>query len=160
MIFVTVGHQMPFDRMIRAIDEWAFENNRDDIFAQIGTTEFEPSRIRWSPTVHPEEFRKMIAEAEVVVAHAGMGTILTAFELGTPILVMPRRGAFQETRNDHQVATAKRFLEMGRLSVAMDEHELVEMLSGVSNLTAGGVISNSASPELIQSLAEFINQDD
>jgi exopolysaccharide biosynthesis glucuronosyltransferase PssE len=160
MIFVTVGHQMPFDRLVRAVDEWAAAQNRDDVFAQIGTTDFVPSHIEWSATIDPSEFTSRIREADAVVAHAGMGTILTAFELGTPILVMPRRGALHETRNDHQVATAERFLEMGRLAVAMDETELPKMLDQVSDLTAGGVISSQASPELLQALAAFIHQAD
>jgi UDP-N-acetylglucosamine transferase subunit ALG13 len=151
---------MPFDRMVRAVDQWAAAHNRSDVFAQIGTTDFVPSHIEWSPTIDPSEFRQRIGDADAVVAHAGMGTILTAFELGTPILVMPRRGALHETRNDHQVATAQRFLEMGRLAVAMDEDELPRMLEKVSNLTAGGAISSSASPELLQALAEFIHQAD
>ena len=160
MIFVTVGHQMPFDRMVCAIDEWAKANNRDDVFAQIGTTDYVPEHIEWAARVDPADFHQRIQDADVVVGHAGMGTILTAFELGTPILVLPRRGAFQETRNDHQVATAERFLEMGRLSVAMDEAELPKMLDQMSDLTAGGVISSHASPELIEALAAFIHRAD
>lgn len=160
MIFVTVGHQMPFDRMVRVVDQWASANGRDDVFAQIGITEYVPSYIQWASKIDPSEFRQRIADADAVVAHAGMGTILTAFELGTPILVMPRRGAFHETRNDHQVATAERFREMGRLAVAMDEHELPGMLDQLSNLTAGGAISSTASPELLQALAAFIHQTD
>ncbi len=160
MIFVTVGHQMPFDRMVQAVDQWAAANNRDDVFAQIGATKYVPKHIQWAATIDPSEFAQRIADADVVVAHAGMGTILTAFELGTPILVMPRRAALHETRNDHQVATAQRFSEMGRLAVAMDEHELPEMLDHVSSLTAGGVISSSASPELIQALVSYIHQTD
>lgn len=146
--------------MVRAVDQWAAANGCSDVFAQIGTTDYVPSHIEWSPTLDPAEFRRRIADADAVVAHAGMGTILTAFELGTPILVMPRRGALHETRNDHQVATAERFLEMGRLAVAMDENELLGMLDQVSNLTAGGAISSSASPELLQALAAFIHQTD
>lgn len=160
MIFVTVGHQMPFDRMVRAIDQWAMTNGRDDVFAQIGTTAYVPEHIQWSARVDPMEFRQRIKDADVVVAHAGMGTILTAFELGTPILVMPRKGSLHETRNDHQIATAERFLEMGRLSVAMDETELPKMLDQMSNLTATGVISSHASPELIEALAAFIHRAD
>ncbi len=160
MIFVTVGHQMPFDRMIKAIDQWAIDRDRSDVFAQIGSTEYKPEKIEYAAAIDPTEFRQRIMDADAVVAHAGMGTILTAFELGTPILVMPRRGALHETRNDHQVATAERFLEMGRLAVAMDEHELPEKLDQVSNLTAGGAISATAPPELIQALASFIHQAD
>lgn len=36
MIFVTVGTQVQFDRLIRTVDEWAGARARSDIFAQIG----------------------------------------------------------------------------------------------------------------------------
>jgi len=158
VIFVTVGHQMPFDRLVRAVDQWAATRQRDDVFAQIGESDFIPEQIKWSKMIEPSAFRQRITDAEVVVAHAGTGTILTALELGTPVLVMPRRAAFHETRNDHQVATAERFKEMGRLAVAMDENELVVMLDRLSDLTAGESVSSCASPELIKALAAFIHQ--
>ena len=160
MIFVTVGHQMPFDRMVQAVDQWASANGRDDVFAQIGTTSYVPQHIQWAPTIEPDEFARRIADADAVVAHAGTGTILTALEAGTPILVMPRRAALLETRNDHQVATAERFLEMGRVAVAMDEHALPGMLDQISSLKAGQEISSQASPELLKALADFVHQRD
>ena len=160
MIFVTVGHQMPFDRMVKAIDEWAAANDRSDIFAQIGDAQYSPMHIQWVKTLDPPEFREKVTTADTIVAHAGMGTILTAMQFGVPILVMPRTAAFKETRNDHQIATAERFKEMGRVHVAMDEHELPTMLDQVSNLTSSGTISSEASPELIAALAGFIHQTD
>ena len=104
MIFVTVGAQMAFDRLVRTVDEWAATRGRKDVFAQIGPTEWRPRHIEWVAFLPPEDFRKRVADATMVVAHAGMGSIITALELGKPILVMPRRGHLQETRNDHQVA--------------------------------------------------------
>ena len=47
---------------------------------------------------------------------------------GAPIVVMPRRGALRETRNDHQIATAVALSAQGRVSVAMDETELAGVL--------------------------------
>ncbi len=157
MIFVTVGHQMAFDRMIRAIDEWAGERGRTDIIAQIGTTAFRPKHLEYMAHMTPVEFRKLVAQADAVVSHAGTGTILTALELGTPVLVMPRRGDLKETRNDHQIMTAERFQSLGRLEVAMDEVELVERLDALADLKACDVISTDASEELISALRDFIH---
>jgi len=159
MIFVTVGHQMPFDRMVKAVDEWASSNQRDDVFAQIGSTKYRPAHIQWAHTIDPNEFQERIAQADAVVAHAGTGTILTALEQRTPILVMPRRAALLETRNDHQVATAQRFLEMGRVAVAMDETELPGMLKQLSQLSASDTISSAASPELLKAISEFVHNE-
>ncbi len=95
-----------------------------------------------------------MSEAELIVAHAGMGSILTALELGRPILVMPRLGARRETRNDHQVATARRFRALGHVAVAFDEHELVEALDRGSRVVPER-ISDRASTQLIDALRAF-----
>jgi len=156
MIFITVGAQMAFDRLIRAIDCWAGERGRSDVFAQIGPAEFRPQNIRWTNFLDPAEFREKVEESSVVIAHAGMGSILTALELGRPILVMPRRGDLKETRNDHQVATAKRFEAQGRIAVAFDEEQLVRKLDRIGEVAVADRISNQASPRLLHSIRYFV----
>jgi len=156
VIFVTVGHQMPFDRLVTAVDAWAARNARDDVFAQIGETSYRPGHIQWVARMDPDEFRDRVAAADAIVSHAGMGTILTALELGRPIVVMPRVARLSETRNDHQVATAVRFRELGRVSVAMDESEIPAALDGLGGLSGGDRISPEASPRLIDAVRTFI----
>ena len=48
-----------------------------------------------------------MAAAELVVAHAGMGSVITAGEHGKPIVLLPRLGSRGEHTNDHQVDTAR-----------------------------------------------------
>jgi UDP-N-acetylglucosamine transferase subunit ALG13 len=156
VILVTVGAQMPFDRMVRAVDCWAAAVKRTDVFAQIGPTTWRPRHIRWADFLSPTEFRAKVEAATLLVAHAGMGSILTALERGRPILVMPRRGDLMETRNDHQIATARRFAEQGRVSVAMDEDELVERLNQMHTLAAAPQISRFASAALLETVRSFV----
>ena len=157
MIFVTVGAQMPFDRMIRAIDEWSVHGRRADVVAQIGNGSFEPRALCWTRFMSPEEFRQSVTNARLVVAHAGMGSILTALELGKSILVMPRRGDLRETRNDHQIATAEALRRQGRVNVASDTAELVQQLDRLESLPAPAPIRATASPELINAIRSFIH---
>jgi UDP-N-acetylglucosamine transferase subunit ALG13 len=156
MIFVTVGAQMPFDRLIRTVEEWATSRGRIDIFAQIGASDFCPKSIETTRFLDPQEFRKRVEAASVIVAHAGMGSIITALEYGKPIIVMPRRGNLKETRNDHQVATATRLSEQGRITVALDERELIKKLNQFVTSQAKGQIAPHASPHLIATLRNFI----
>ncbi len=158
MIFVTVGAQMPFDRLVRAVDEWVHRCGRRDVFAQIGYGGWRPSNIQWSEFLAPGEFRERVRTASAIVAHAGMGSILTAMEYGKPILVMPRRGNRGETRNDHQVSSARHFLESGEISVAFDEDELQAKLDQLSSVRPSEQISPYASPELIATLRAFISR--
>lgn len=156
MIFVTVGHQMPFDRLVTAVDAWAGTRGRQDVFAQIGTTTLKPQHLQFADKIEPAEFKQRMAAATAVVAHAGMGTILTALECGTPILVMPRLGRLQETRNDHQVATAERFKALGRVVVAMDENELPAAMDRLADLARQPTIQSHASPELLAAVRSFV----
>src|SRR5690242_2073535 len=103
MIFVTVGTQGRFDRLIRTVDEWAGMRAQTDIFAQTGPSDYTPKHISVEPFVSPNEFRKRVETASLVIAHAGMGSIITALELGKQIIVMPRRSDLGEHRNDHQI---------------------------------------------------------
>jgi UDP-N-acetylglucosamine transferase subunit ALG13 len=156
MIFVTVGTELPFNRLVQAVDEWAFLAGRNDVFAQIGETDWKPKHIQFSQFIDPREFTERLVSASRIVAHAGMGSILTALNYGKPILVMPRSAALQEHRNDHQLATARRLLQMGRISVAFDEQELRRKLERLEELEAASRISPYADANLVSAISSFI----
>ncbi len=156
MIFVTVGTQGPFDRLIRAVDEWAGVRGRSDIFAQIGPSDFRPRHIRSAPFVGADEFKKHVEVANLIIAHAGMGSIIVALELGKRIVVMPRRADLGEHRNDHQIATARRLSENGRILSAMDRQELHERLDDLQNPTTSERLNSETSSDLIRTIRTFI----
>jgi UDP-N-acetylglucosamine transferase subunit ALG13 len=159
MIFVTVGSQEPFDRLISAVDGWASSSRRSDVFAQIAAGTYCPQHVRFTRFLDPPEFQHSMREAKIVVAHAGMGSIIAALELGKPIVVMPRLARFRETRNDHQVAAAKHFGEQGRIIVARDEQELPEKLEYALTLGQRDRIDTQASPQLIATIRAFVDSD-
>jgi len=156
VIFVAVGTQGPFDRMIRAIDDWAVRNDRHDVFAQIGRDAWHPTRIDWVEHLGAQEFHARVGDADVVISHAGMGTILTALELGKPLLIMPRRAQLLEQRNDHQVATARKLGELGLATVAKDEEELSELLQHLDQLKVERREGATERDRLLKTLRGFL----
>lgn len=158
MIFVTVGTELPFDRLLRAVDEWAAETGRKDVFAQIGQAAWRPRFIPYAEFLSPAEFNERFVASSVIVAHAGMGTILSALRYQKPILVMPRRAALQEQRNDHQLATAKQLLALGKINVAMDESELRTQLQRLHELPVRSHTGAYASASLLAAIRDFIAQ--
>jgi len=134
MIFVTVGGQLPFDRLVHAVNGWAKDRGREDVFAQLGNSSNAPDYINWERFLSLSEFRTKAEESDVIVAHAGMGSILTALELGKPIVVMPRRAHLGEHRNDHQWATANHLGHGLGIPVASDEAELIGLLDHLTDL--------------------------
>lgn len=156
MIFVTVGSQTPFDRLIQAMDAWAGGRPDADVLAQIGDGTYEPRALRWTRTLTPEAFRQTCESSAVVVAHAGMGTVLTTLSYGRPLVLMPRVGRLKETRNDHQIATARWLAAKPGIWIANDADELPGALAAA--LQAGHVpaAASQAAEQFAARLRDFI----
>lgn len=157
MIFVTVGTQLSFDRLITAVDMWSVNNPSVKVFAQVGPTDYSPQHIEFADFVAPDIADGLFKQASLIVSHAGMGSILTALKYRKPILIMPRRASLGEHRNDHQLATAKWLGNTPGITVAKDESEVEALLNNRNALNGGGGISDFASPDLIKRLQEYIH---
>lgn len=163
MIFLTIGTHEPFDRLVRAVDDWwgAVPRTRD-LFGQItarGPDSYTPRSFDWVAKLTPEEYSRRIAEAELIVSHAGMGSIITALHTGKPIVIMPRRGHLRETRNDHQFTTVKRLGDRPGIYVAPDETRLGAVLDRALDELgnpAASKISAVADPRFTSALHAFL----
>ena len=125
MIFLTIGTQFSFDRLVKSVDQ-AFDEGliMEEIFAQIGESSYKPSNFESVASLEKKVFDKHLQEASGIISHAGMGTIAMALDNKKPLLVMPRRKHLKEHVNDHQVATAQKFEELGHVLVAYEAEEL------------------------------------
>lgn len=133
MIFLTVGSSKPFDRLVMAVDALANRIAPEAVFAQIGDTRHSPDSLEWVHELSKGDFDAKIAAARVVISHAGIGTIASALEMRKPVIVMPRRRAFGEAVNDHQVTTAERFSEKGHILLAREPAEICDCLARVEH---------------------------
>ena len=97
MIFVTVGTQFPFDRLIRYVDEWVGQHAANGI-AQTAEGEYQPQHLRGEAFMPAETFNQHLQAASLIISHAGMGNIITALENRKPIIVMNRQHALGELR--------------------------------------------------------------
>ncbi|MDG5466843.1 glycosyltransferase [Deltaproteobacteria bacterium IMCC39524] len=160
MIFVTVGTQLPFDRLIRAVDEWSGKNPEQKVYAQISDGKYQPNNFPATKFLTPDKYRKIMLETKILVAHAGTGSILTAIEYGLPVILMPRKASLGEHRNEHQLATAENFKGLKNVYVAINESELDKILSDVMLKVGVGLESKKtiASDRLISVLSDFVNQ--
>jgi UDP-N-acetylglucosamine transferase subunit ALG13 len=155
-IFVTVGAQTPFDRLVRAVDAWAGEQPDVVGLAQIGDGEYVPRHLAWERMLSPSDLEAALDEADTVVAHAGTGSLLAALERQKPIVLLPRRAALKETRNDHQLATARRFQELAGVAIAWHEDELGARLSELGRPPI--LLPRDGGGRLARSIATFIDR--
>jgi UDP-N-acetylglucosamine transferase subunit ALG13 len=152
---------MPFRRLVQAVDEWAQRHPAIEVLAQVGSDpKFRATAIQTFESVPPARYAELVRASELVVAHAGMGSVLTALEYCKPMVLMPRRGALHETRNDHQMATLRWLIHKPGIYAAEDEEALKHSLDvwctmGLAPPSAE-VATNDSMRELVRTLRTFI----
>lgn len=158
MIFVTVGSQLPFDRLIVAIDEWSALNTETKVIVQAGKSNFESKYFQIENYIEPSEWGKLVKNADLVIGHAGMGTILNCIDLKKPLVIMPRQFSLGEIRNDHQLATTKYFENVPGIYITHDAESLFLAIKSILEGKDANIAKNNENLEhLISELRGFSN---
>jgi len=155
-VFVTVGSMLPFDRLVGAMDRWAAAHREAEVFAQIGEGGVPPAHMPWSQMLIPSEFRRHCETCDVIVSHAGMGTILSAGESGRPLVCLPRRPELKEVTSQHQIATARWLRERPGIRVIEDEALLDEAIAQAVAARGSDAARGGADPKLIEAVRNFL----
>jgi len=152
-IFVTVGNALqPFDRMLRAVDGALIRHTGAfDGTCQHGTGDVRPHGLRAVKWLPQEEFESEMMRADVVVTHAGIGSVATALKHGHAPILFVRRGALGEHVNDHQAELLAELSSVGRVLTADSEDSLAMLLDaflqGERRRDNGG---GTVSPEVLR----------
>lgn len=138
MIFVTVGSErFPFDRLVAAVEQAVKQGDiREEVFAQIGACRFEPTLFKWKRFIDFDEQTELFRRADIVISHAGEGSVLLASYLGKMPIFFPRQASFGEHVDDHQVEFVRKLESRGRILAAYSEQELLERVKNYKTLLA------------------------
>jgi UDP-N-acetylglucosamine transferase subunit ALG13 len=139
MIFLTVGtsEEFPFDRLIRAVDHGVERGQiTQPVFGQIGKTSYRPS-FEHKAFIPLSEMIECIRQAEIVVAHAGVGSTLLTLSLGKIPIIFPRLCKLGENLDDHQTEFTQEMEKQGIVLMAYEEEELLEKINHFHSLTSG-----------------------
>ncbi len=159
MIFITTGTQEPFDRLLMAMMPYLHDTD-ERVVIQAKTQIPFPAHVEVYAFLNPMDFEAYFNAADIVISHAGMGTIILALTLAKPLIIFPRQAALKEHRNDHQMATSKKIAELNLVYVAYTAEALLSELLSLQHdtqLAALSHIGDYAAPSLINSLAGYIN---
>lgn len=128
MIFATVGStQFPFDRMIRALEQLP----DGQLSVQHGPVPPPPGAAEAQAFMEFPAVVEHMETAEVVICHAGAGSILCAFRAGHTPVVVPRLARYSETVDDHQLELARALAADGRVIAVEDLATLPEAVASV-----------------------------
>jgi len=139
ILFFIAGTQLPFPRMDKAIRSLLANNpNQYEIIYQSGQKENLPYKNLSQYNLMPEDiFINSIKSADLIIAHAGVGTLLECIELKKPVLMFPRQAKLKEHRNDHQLSTARKIHEIFQIPYYLETKKLVAAIEKNQNTTQG-----------------------
>jgi UDP-N-acetylglucosamine--N-acetylmuramyl-(pentapeptide) pyrophosphoryl-undecaprenol N-acetylglucosamine transferase len=94
-----------------------------DVLWQVGCTDTTGLDINSRMSLPPTELSHAMAESDVVITHAGVGSAMSALAAGKRPVLIPRRKRFKEQCDDHQALMASE-LERRELAFHAEADEL------------------------------------
>lgn len=130
MILIVLGTQkFQLNRLLEKMDELVANGTiKDEVYAQVGYSDYIPQHYDHTRFVDKELFEKKISECDILLAHSGVGTIISGLSHHKPVIVFPRLSKYNEHVDDHQLEIAKSFSEQNFVLTCDNADSLVDMI--------------------------------
>lgn len=158
MIFVTVGSQkFQFNRLLIEIDK-LIENKiiTEDVFAQIGASDYKPKNYECKDFITQDEFSKRINESDLIITHGGTGIVVNALKKNKKVIAIPRLSKYGEHVDDHQIQLIDEFKEMNFIEPVYEIDNLKDAIEAVKEKRYNTYISNT--DKIIKDIEKFIEE--
>ena len=145
MILVLLGTQdKPFNRLLDKIESEILKGNiKQKVIAQIGSTKYHGKEIETFDFCSKKRIDDLIKKSDIIICHAGVGTIIECINNGKKLVVVPRQKKFNEHVNDHQIQITKEFAKKGYIIPVYDIEKLLKAIKKASGLNVRKYESNS-----------------
>ena len=133
MILVLLGTQNnSFVRLLDAI-QYNIDKKviRDKVVVQAGFTKFESKDMEIFNLIDKERLSELQDEADLIITHGGVGSIISSLKKGKKVIVVPRLKKYGEHVNNHQLQIARRFGEDGYVKYVMNLKNLAKTISQI-----------------------------
>jgi len=133
-IFVSVGNaNQSFDRLLNEINKIANTTNYN-FFIQTGNSNWNNDNIPSIKFMELIDFENRIIESDILILHAGAGSLLTAIKHGKYPILVPRLKLYKEHVDDHQSEFANSIENNGVALVVYDIEMLYSSILEINNL--------------------------
>lgn len=125
---MSVGNAtQPFQRLLDGVASIA-SRLPQPVVVQYGCGRFDVPGCQALRLLPMAEFERLVATSELLILHAGAGSVIHALRAGKVPVVMPRRAKFKELVDDHQFEFAEALSQAGRVVVV---HEAARMWEAI-----------------------------
>lgn len=156
MIFVILGTQdKTFDRMLKEIDSLIEDGIiKEKVIVQAGSTIYKSNTMEILDFVSMKEFTKYIREADFIITHGGVGSILDALKYNKKVIAIPRLEKYNEHENNHQIQIVEKFDELGYIMDCGNLKRLGNKIIEIDKFVPKKYKGNNE--EFIRKIEEFI----
>ena len=115
MILVLLGTQNnSFHRLLEEIEKNIEDGTiKEEVIVQAGYTKFETDKMEIIDLMSKEQLNKFQDEADLIITHGGVGSIISSIEKGKKVIAVPRMHEYGEHVNNHQKEIVKDFNDKG-----------------------------------------------
>ncbi len=161
MILVLLGTQNnSFHRLLEEIEKNIDAGNiKDKVVVQAGFTKYNSNKMEIFDMIPQEELDILIKEADLVITHGGVGSIMSAVKQGKKVIAVPRLKKFDEHVNDHQLEIINTFKRQGIIIGVNNVDELANALSESKSFEQENLEINSQENKIVQIIDDFIQND-
>lgn len=146
LIFVILGtHELPFPRLLKEVERLKIDGVIDEeIIVQNGHTSYSSEYMTFSPFVSYEEMDKLFDQADLIITHAGTGSVTTALKKGKKVIAVARLAEFGEHNDDHQLELVNVFEEQGHILSWAPGKDLAEVIAQSRDFEPVAFVSGKA----------------
>ena len=115
MIVVLLGTQNnSFYRLLEEIEKNIKDGTiKEEVIVQAGYTKFQSDKMRIIDLISKEQLEQFQDEADLIITHVGVGSIISSIEKGKKVIAVPRMHEYGEHVNNHQIEIVKDFNDKG-----------------------------------------------
>lgn len=156
MILVLLGTQnLSFKRLLDALQIQIDKGNiKDKVIVQAGSTKYQSKDMEIFDLIAIEKLSKLVKEADLIITHGGVGSIMEGIKHHKKIIAVPRLKRYNEHVNDHQLQIIKEFSDLGYLKSLYDLDEFDSVLNDLKTFKPLKYKSNNS--KLINLIDEYI----
>ena len=126
MILVLLGTQNnSFIRLLNAIQQNIDDGTiKERVIVQAGFTKYKSDKMEIFSKIDKEDFLKLVEEADLIISHGGVGSIISGLSRGKKVMVVPRLKKYGEHVNNHQIQIARKFEQEGFVKCVLNMKNL------------------------------------
>lgn len=145
MILVLLGTQQnDFSRLLKEIDILIKENViKEEVIAQVGSTKYKTENIKQFTLIDKEQIDKLKKQANYIITHGGVGSIVSSLKLNKKIIAVPRLKEYNEHVNDHQIQIVQNFSKNGYIIGVLEIKKLKYAVEKIETFVPKKYISNT-----------------